>query len=172
MPNKMTDNDIIKAWDILEKLDFFGGQRAGRELWNEKPVDVQDKDIKRFSEDVAFLKDFINRQQAEIERLKDVLIKLRELHDRAKGIIATQNGEIECLKDELLESNIEIAELYKCKFSAEDVAQNIIRAKAEAVKEFTERLKEHYPHSPTVCNTIDRVAEEMKGRLEDDRPED
>ena len=37
----MTDNEIIKAWDILAKLDFFGGQRAGRELWNEKPVDVQ-----------------------------------------------------------------------------------------------------------------------------------
>ena len=66
----MNDKDIIKAFDILEKFDFFYGQRAGRELWNKKPVDVQDKDIKTFSNDVAFLKDFIKRQQAEIERLK------------------------------------------------------------------------------------------------------
>lgn len=66
----MTDNEIIKAWDILAKLDFFGGQRAGRELWNEKPVDVQNEDIENFTKDIAFLKEFINRQKAEIERLK------------------------------------------------------------------------------------------------------
>lgn len=67
----MTDNEIIKAWDILAKLDFFGGQRAGRELWNEKPVDVQNEDIDNFKKDIAFLKEFINRQKAEIERLKE-----------------------------------------------------------------------------------------------------
>lgn len=66
----MTDNEIIKAWDILAKLDFFGGQRAGRELWNEKPVDVQNEDIENFKKDIAFLKEFINRQKAEIEFLK------------------------------------------------------------------------------------------------------
>jgi hypothetical protein len=65
----MTDNEIIKARDILAKLDFFGGQRAGRELWNEKPVDVQNEDIENFTKDIAFLKEFINRQKAEIERL-------------------------------------------------------------------------------------------------------
>ena len=67
----MNDNEFAKAIDICEKLDFFGGQRAGRELWFEKPVDVQDIDIKQFVEDVAFLKDFINRQKAEIDRLKE-----------------------------------------------------------------------------------------------------
>ena len=65
----MTDNDIIKALDILHKLDFFYGQRAGRELWNSKPFEVQNQDIKEFSKDMAFLEDFINRQKAEIERL-------------------------------------------------------------------------------------------------------
>ena len=70
MPNKLTDNEIIKAWDILAKLDFFGGQRAGRELWNEKPVDVQNEDIKEFIKDIEFLKDLINRLQAENEKLK------------------------------------------------------------------------------------------------------
>lgn len=65
----MSGNDIIKALDILCKIDFFG-QRAGRELWNEKPIDVQNKDIEHFARDVAFLKDFFNQQQAEIKRLK------------------------------------------------------------------------------------------------------
>lgn len=66
----MTDNEIIKVFNILDKFEFFGGQRAGRELWFDKPTDVQDKDIESFARDVEFLKDFINRQQAEIERLK------------------------------------------------------------------------------------------------------
>lgn len=37
--------DIAKqANDILEKLSFFYGQRAGRELWNDKPRKVQDEE--------------------------------------------------------------------------------------------------------------------------------
>jgi hypothetical protein len=66
----MNDNDIIKAFDILDKFEFFGGQRAGRELWFGKPVDVQNKDIADFVRDVTFLKDFITQQKAEIERLQ------------------------------------------------------------------------------------------------------
>lgn len=69
----MKDNEIIKANDILSKFDLFGGQRAGRELWFDKPVDVQNEDIENFSKDVCFLKDFINRQQAEIDRYKGVI---------------------------------------------------------------------------------------------------
>jgi hypothetical protein len=66
----MNDNDIIKVVDVLDKFEFFGGQRAGRELWFDKPADIQDEDIKQFVDDVHFLKNFINLQKAEIERLK------------------------------------------------------------------------------------------------------
>lgn len=66
---RIDDNEIIKALDILDKMDFFEGQRAGRELWFDKPVDVQNEDIRDFAKDIAFLKDFINRQKAENERL-------------------------------------------------------------------------------------------------------
>lgn len=66
----MNDNDIIKALDICTKLDFFGGQRAGRELWFAKPVDVQEEDIRQFVKDVAFLRRIIRSQMAEIEELK------------------------------------------------------------------------------------------------------
>ena len=68
----MTDAEIRKANDILDKFDFFS-QRAVRELWSDKPKDIQDKDIENFLNDVKFLKDLINRQKAEIERLKRLL---------------------------------------------------------------------------------------------------
>lgn len=67
----MIDNEIIKAFDVLEKMEFFGGQRAGRELWFNKPIDIQNKDIGKFLRDIDFLKTFINSQQAEIERLTE-----------------------------------------------------------------------------------------------------
>ena len=63
----MTDNEIIKANDILDKFDFFN-QRAGRELWNEKTVAVQDEDIRDREKDIKFLKDLINRQKAQIQK--------------------------------------------------------------------------------------------------------
>lgn len=69
----MTDNEIKKALDILDRFDLFGGQRAGRELWNEKPVDVQNEDIENFVKNVVFIKDLINRLQAGKENLKDIL---------------------------------------------------------------------------------------------------
>ncbi len=53
--------EIEKAIEILDKLSFFGGQRAGRELWNDKPRDVQDEDIASFNRDVEWLRDFICR---------------------------------------------------------------------------------------------------------------
>ena len=66
----MNDNDIIKAMDICTKLEFSCGQRAGRELWFAKPVDVQDEDIRQFVKDVAFLWRIIGSQMVEIEGLK------------------------------------------------------------------------------------------------------
>lgn len=72
----MMDKDFIKAIETLDKLDFFYGQRGGRELWALKPVDAQNEDLKNFSEDISFLKDFINEQNLS---LKDVLHYLESL---------------------------------------------------------------------------------------------
>lgn len=53
--------DITRqANDILEKLSFFYGQRAGRELWNDKPREVQDEDVASFNRDMDFLWTIIN----------------------------------------------------------------------------------------------------------------
>ncbi len=49
-----------EAMEILDKLEFFCGQRAGRELWNEKPINVQDEDIANFNQDIESIRIFIN----------------------------------------------------------------------------------------------------------------
>ena len=108
----MKDNDVIKALDILERFDFFGGQRAGRELWSEKPVDIQNEDIKRFSEDIAFLKGFINCQKAEIKQKDteiDIPIRKKET---LKDEITEKQAEIERLQELLREEESKDVDLY------------------------------------------------------------
>ena len=53
--------ELEKAIEILDKFSFFGGQRAGRELWNDKPREVQDEDIANFNRDIEYLRDFIRK---------------------------------------------------------------------------------------------------------------
>lgn len=50
-----------KALEILDKLQFFYGQRAGRELWTVKSIDVQNKDIENFNRDIEFLREYISK---------------------------------------------------------------------------------------------------------------
>lgn len=57
--------------DILDKMDFFQGQRAGRELWNDKPFEVQEQDIANFSRDISLIKAYINLQEQRIKELTE-----------------------------------------------------------------------------------------------------
>ena len=78
--NELKPEDVTRALDILDKMDFFQGQRAGRELWNDKPFEVQEQDIADFSQGVATVKKVIEaslallrEKDAEIERLEKEL---------------------------------------------------------------------------------------------------
>lgn len=53
----MTEQE--KVFDILNKFEFFQGQRAGRELWNDKPKEVQDKDIADFIKDINYIRSYL-----------------------------------------------------------------------------------------------------------------
>lgn len=55
------DTDVLIALEVLDKLSFFGGQRAGRELWNDKTREVQDEDIASFNRDIEWLREFIRK---------------------------------------------------------------------------------------------------------------
>lgn len=142
MTPKLTDEQIVRAYDILDKFDFFN-QRAGRELWADKPKDIQNKDIENFSRDIEFLKDFINRLKADNERIEKAF---------------------ELVNDKLVK-----------------VGDRIDKAKAEAIKEFAERLhqfnqsvtsekwnREVYPNSWTEAyeqfdEDIDNILKELVG---------
>lgn len=52
---------IERAIDILDKWEFFYGQRAGRELWADKPTEVQNEDIANFCRDLGFVREALER---------------------------------------------------------------------------------------------------------------
>lgn len=51
--------NIFKCLEILDKFQFFQGQKAGRELWNDKPVEIQNEDIKNFNKDIEFIRNVL-----------------------------------------------------------------------------------------------------------------
>ena len=118
----MSDNEIIKANDILDKFDFFN-QRVGRELWSDKPKDIQDKDIEIFSNNVKFLKDFINRLQAD----KEALIAGQETLQKA---LAEKNKEIQGLRNTVVYDISNFASEYDSKIKAEVIKECIEKTQA------------------------------------------
>ena len=49
-------NEVL---EILDNLEFFQGQRAGRELWNDKPREVQDEDIEYFNRNIQKIRNYV-----------------------------------------------------------------------------------------------------------------
>ena len=78
--------EIEKAIEILDKLSFFGGQRAGRELWNDKPREVQDEDIASFNRDIEWLREFIRKH------MNDGWISAKEKPAEDGFYVATMSG--------------------------------------------------------------------------------
>lgn len=65
----MRRTDLEEILDILEKWDFFYGQRAGRELWVDKPRAMQDKGIDNFKRDLKKITEFVKKKGV-IEMIK------------------------------------------------------------------------------------------------------
>ena len=53
--------DKVQALEIIDKRDFFN-DRAGRELWNDKPKEIQDEDIRNAHEEYEQLKEYVLNQ--------------------------------------------------------------------------------------------------------------
>lgn len=86
-----------KVFDIINKFEFFQGQRAGRELWNDKPKEVQDKDIADFVRDINYIRSY----------LQDSVVLSREewecLHnDYAKALYNARQNERKETAEKLL----------------------------------------------------------------------
>ena len=79
----------IKVFDILDKMEFFQGQRAGRELWNDKPKEVQDKDIADFIKDINYIRSY----------LQDSVVLSREEYERITKELVTEQRATEIAKE-------------------------------------------------------------------------
>ena len=56
MKDKEMQNNVF---GILDKMEFFQGQRAGRELWLDKPTEIQEEDLKNFNDDIQKIREYI-----------------------------------------------------------------------------------------------------------------
>ena len=143
LPEDSVSTSQEKVFDILNRMEFFQGQRAGRELWNDKPKEVQDQDIANFVRDInyirSYLKDSVVLSREELKRLetnykiglgksqswcKSLKNRIEELekenfklkveNEELKGITEQLRQEIITLSQELVNSRKETAEkIYK-----------------------------------------------------------
>lgn len=90
----------IKVFDILDKIEFFQGQRAGRELWNDKPKEVQDKDISDFIKDINYIRSY----------LQDSVVLSREEYERITKELVTEQRATEIAKEYFEKMRKETAE--------------------------------------------------------------
>lgn len=168
---ELAESDVMKALDILDKMAFFQGQRAGRELWFEKPFDVQEQDIADFSQGIEFVKNIIadadafaliREMKKQIRKLEDDVENFKSIAEYQQNcnvnryhIIKEKNAEIERLHGTLAEVNRLATEVRN------DLPKAYAEAQRKAITEFAERAKRRLPIiSPSV---FDQIAEEMKG---------
>lgn len=72
-----------KVLDILNKFSFILGQRAGRELWFDKPEKVQNEDLSNFNEDIKYIKTYIESSNQPIwYKIKDDILPPINTHVR------------------------------------------------------------------------------------------
>ena len=89
-----------KVFDIINKFEFFQGQRAGRELWNDKPKEVQDKDIADFIKDINYIRSY----------LQDSVVLSREEYKRITKELVTEQRATEIAKEYFEKMRKETAE--------------------------------------------------------------
>ena len=144
--NELKPEDVMRALDILDKMDFFQGQRAGRELWFEKPFDVQEQDIADFSQGIEFVKNIIADADA-FALIREMKKQIRELEDDVENyksiaeyqqncnvnryhIIKEKDAEIERLTKERDDARRDCAVAeqlhYECKMELEEMMSDEI----------------------------------------------
>lgn len=98
-----TPDEIKKGLECLDKMQFFMGQRAGRELWNEKPHDVQEQDLEQYNRDVEKVRALIQQLEAELSDAKNN-------HQHTIDIAEGMKSQIEKLKKVVVRLNTELDE--------------------------------------------------------------
>lgn len=76
-----TFNEVI---DILDKWQFFYGQRAGRELWMYKPTKIQEEDLANFNRDLETVRSFNDSPRRSCAQCKHLIINNSRMYARCK----------------------------------------------------------------------------------------
>lgn len=72
----VAEEEHDRALECLEKMQFFMGQRAGRELWMSKPKNVQDVDIEQYNHDIEAVMHYIQQLENHIGELTEKVEQL------------------------------------------------------------------------------------------------
>lgn len=167
----MTDKEIIKALKVCAKNEtpFCCGEcELGK---NNSSCDCVDRLLK-------LSLDLINRQQAENKELKKEKYRLQKALNQAEDCLDIAKAEIENLQKELASKGLKYSLLEREK--AKDISgfvDDLKLARAEAVKEFAERLKadinktwyyelENDTHNARALKRVDELVKEMVGEQE------
>ena len=86
----MSEIKTSEVLEILDKIEMFQGQRAGRELWVDKPTEVQEQDLTNFNRDIAKIRKYIESQNKVFERILKRLGQKEELE-----VVAGEKGSLE-----------------------------------------------------------------------------
>lgn len=89
-----TPDEIKKGLECLDKMQFFMGQRAGRELWMEKPKDVQEKDIESYNRDIKIVRNLIQQLETENHQL---LTKVEQLTAKCHQLERERDAAVACI---------------------------------------------------------------------------
>lgn len=128
MKDKEIQNNVF---DILDKFEFFQGQRAGRELWNDKPKEVQDKDISDFVRDINYIRSY----------LQDSVVLSREEHER---LVKTAQGKIGNMKaTDFLKACISSGVMVEAVSTEEQVKQAYEKGSKETAEKFAKLIEFH-----------------------------
>lgn len=109
--------------------------------------------------------DIIIRQKAEIKKKDieiDILIRKKEM---LRDVIAELQKQIQDYAHTIVMLNDHNKGMHQCcDYAAKHFVADAKRIKADAIKEFADRLKENLQHIPLVVFRIDNLVAEMTGK--------
>ena len=88
----MIDIKRTEVVDILDKMQFFQGQRAGRELWFDKPVGVQELDLESFNRDIRTIRDYILQLEENTKPIEWIPVTELDLDHNQEALIKLDDG--------------------------------------------------------------------------------
>ena len=135
-----------KVFDILDKMEFFQGQRAGRELWNDKPKEVQDKDIADFIKDINYIRSYLQDSVVfSKEELKEKYVP-KSFYELAKKVHEEKVEKLENLINYWIENwkqaSTETAEKFLQLAYDRCLEKSFIKKVEELAKQFGVEIKE------------------------------